>query len=132
MGQSVNGNGSYRPCRRSKSPQRSFEETIYLYEKYGRRTFGWVDPTFNAKCQWSDEWSDMMLKSKLVTGGGPKTIHTAWLRADGVIRDEKQGVLSKLVRAGLRQVMIGIERADNAGLNLLNKHNNRDFSGKVS
>jgi radical SAM superfamily enzyme YgiQ (UPF0313 family) len=46
------------------------------------------------------------------------------MRADGVLRDEKLGVLEKLVRAGLRQVMIGVERDDAAGLDSLGKHHN--------
>ena len=124
MGQSVNGNGRFRPCWRTKSPQRSFAEVQRLVRDFDRRTFGWVDPTFNARPEWSDEWSDLMLRSNLVTARGPKTVHTAWLRADGVVRDEKLGILEKLVRAGLRQVMIGIERDDDSGLACLHKTNN--------
>ncbi|MBN1766750.1 MAG: B12-binding domain-containing radical SAM protein, partial [Sedimentisphaerales bacterium] len=124
MGESVNGNGQVRPCWRTKSARRSFEEVQRLYHEFGRRTFGWVDPTFNVSSEWSDEWAELMLNSKLNTREGAATLHTAWLRADGVIRDEKLGVLEKLVRAGLRQVMIGIERDDPEGLVTLNKHNN--------
>ncbi|MCF7957055.1 MAG: B12-binding domain-containing radical SAM protein [Phycisphaerae bacterium] len=124
FGQTINGNGEFRSCWRTKSPQRSFDEVEYLYKRFGRRTFGWVDPTFNAFPDWSDQWAELMLGSDMVGAGGPKTVHTAWLRADGVVRDEKLGVLEKLVRAGLRQVMIGIERDDQGGLSQLNKHNN--------
>ncbi len=124
MGQSVNGNGQIRPCWRTKGAQRTFDEVIHLYHKFNRRTFGWVDPTFNVSAEWSDQWADLMLGSELCRADNPKTLHTAWLRADCVIRDEKQGVLKNLVRAGLRQVMIGVERDDQAGLETLNKHNN--------
>jgi len=124
MGQSVNGNGRFRPCWRTKSSQHSFEEVYRLVHDFNRRTFGWVDPTFNARPEWSDAWSDLMLRSPLVTARGAKTVHTAWLRADGVVRDEKLGILKKLVRAGLRQVMIGIERDDDSGLACLHKTNN--------
>ena len=66
-----------------------------------------------------------MLGSELMDGSGqPRTLHTAWVRADCVLRDEKLGILEKLVRAGVRQVMLGVERDDDAGLALLNKHNN--------
>ena len=66
-----------------------------------------------------------MLASYLVDARGrARTLHTAWLRADCVVRDEKLGILDKLVRAGLRQVMIGVERDDRDGLAVLNKHNN--------
>ena len=125
MGESVNGNGTCRPRHRTKGPQRSFEEVRRLYRDFGRRTFGWVDPTFNASPEWSDGWAEHMLASALVgPRGRARTLHTAWLRADGVVRDEKLGILDKLVRAGLRQVMIGVERDDDAGLGALNKHHN--------
>jgi radical SAM superfamily enzyme YgiQ (UPF0313 family) len=66
-----------------------------------------------------------MLRSDLAgPRGRARTLHTAWLRADGVVRDERLGVLGKLVRAGLKQVMIGVERDDSEGLDFLNKHNN--------
>jgi len=124
MGQSLNGNGRVAPRWRTKSPQRAFAEVHRLYHRYHRRTFGWVDPTFNVSPEWSDNWAELLLRSDLVSPQGPKTIHTAWLRADGVVRDEKHGVLAKLVRTGLRQVMIGIERDDDAGLAALGKHDN--------
>ena len=124
MGAHSNGSNTVKPYWRSKSPERSFTEVKRLYSQFGRRTFGWSDPTFNAYPEWSDGWSDLMLRSSLVDRKGPSTTHTAWLRADGVVRDERLGVLGKLVRAGLRQVMIGIERDDERGLALLNKHHN--------
>jgi anaerobic magnesium-protoporphyrin IX monomethyl ester cyclase len=125
MGESADGNGHVVPRYRTKSPGRSFEEVERLYRQFGRRTFGWVDPTFNASPEWSDGWAERMLGSDLVDARGrPRTLHTAWLRADGVLRDEKLGILAKLVRAGLRQVMIGVERDDAAGLDSLGKHHN--------
>ncbi len=111
MGRSIDGNGIYRPYYRSKSARRSFEEVRWLHERFGRRTFGWVDPTFNASPQWSDEWADLMLGSDLCGPRGRcRTLHTAWVRADCLVRDHELGVLRKLVRAGLRQVMVGVER----------------------
>jgi radical SAM superfamily enzyme YgiQ (UPF0313 family) len=125
MGEGLNGNGGVRPRYRTKTGRRSFDEVLRLYDRFGRRTFGWVDPTFNASPDWSDEWAEAMLRSKLVgPRGKAATLHTAWLRADCVVRDQRLGVLDKLVRAGLRQVMIGVERDDPAGLAALNKHNN--------
>ena len=56
--------------------------------------------------------------------GRARTLHTAWVRADGIVRDHKLGVMDKLVRAGLRQVMIGVERDDAEGLAVLGKHHN--------
>ncbi len=125
MGQRVGGNGQVKPCYRTQSSQRSFENVMRLYREFDRRTFGWVDPTFNVSPRWSDEFSERILGSELTDPRGrPRTLHTAWIRADCAVRDEKLGVLEKLVRAGLRQVMIGVERDDGAGLAALNKHNN--------
>ena len=125
MGASVNGNGQFRPCYRTQSGARSFETVRRLHRRFGRRTFGWVDPTFNVSPQWSDRWAELMLTSPLVDPRGrARTLHTAWVRADCVVRDHKLGILDKLVRAGLRQVMIGVERDDAPGLAALSKHNN--------
>ncbi len=125
MGRRVAGNGQVLPCYRTQSAARSFETVMRLYRRFGRRTFGWVDPTFNASEKWSDAWAELMLRSPLVgPRGRARTLHTAWLRADCVVRDEKLGILEKLVRAGLHQVMIGVERDDTAGLAELSKHNN--------
>ncbi|MBM4017965.1 MAG: B12-binding domain-containing radical SAM protein [Planctomycetes bacterium] len=123
MGEPADGNGTLRPRWRTKSPERGFEEVARLYRDFGRRTFGWVDPTFNASAGWSDRWADLVLRSDLVDARGrPRTLHTAWLRADCVVRDERLGVLGKLVRAGLRQVMIGVERDRPGDLAALGKH----------
>ncbi len=125
MGRSVDGNGHVRPCYRTKSPARSLAEVLRLAGEFGRRTFGWVDPTFNADPAWSAGFAHGVLASPLVDARGrARTLHTAWLRADGVVRDERLGILEPMVRAGLRQVMIGVERTDPAGLDYLGKHDN--------
>jgi anaerobic magnesium-protoporphyrin IX monomethyl ester cyclase len=125
MGACANGDEAVRPCYRSKSTARSFEEVRWLYHRFGRRTFGWVDPTFNVEPTWADGWAEAMLRSELVDARGrARTLHTAWVRADGLVRDHRLGVLDKLVRAGLRQVMIGVERDDPEGLASLGKHDN--------
>jgi anaerobic magnesium-protoporphyrin IX monomethyl ester cyclase len=117
--------GIVRPCYRTKSAGRSFEEVERLYREFDRRTFGWVDPTFNVSADWSDKWAEMMLRSRMMGADGrPRTLHTAWMRADYIVRDHKAGILEKLVRAGLRQAMIGVERDDPAGMALLGKHHN--------
>jgi anaerobic magnesium-protoporphyrin IX monomethyl ester cyclase len=125
MGAAANGDEAVRPCYRSKSAARSFEEVRSLYHRFARRTFGWVDPTFNVDPAWSDAWAEAMLRSDLTDARGrARTLHTAWVRADGIVRDHSSGVLDKLVRAGLRQVMIGVERDDAEGLAALGKHDN--------
>lgn len=125
MGEARGPAREVRPCYRTQSPERSFDTVLRLWREFGRRTFGWVDPTFNASPRWSDRWADLMLRSELMDArGAPRTLHTAWMRADCVVRDEKLGILEKLVRAGLRRVMIGVERDDAQGLVALNKHHN--------
>jgi len=125
MAATANGDGSLRPCYRTKSAGRGFQEVRWLFHQFGRRTFGWVDPTFNADPAWSDAWAEAMLGSELMDARGrARSLHTAWVRADCVVRDHTLGVMDKLVRAGLRQVMIGVERDDEEGLAQLGKHNN--------
>ena len=110
--------GSVRPRYRTKSPQRSIEEVQLLARTFGRRTFCWVDPTWNVDAAWTDEFCSLVLRS------GLRVQQTAWMRADCVVRDEENGVLEKQVRSGLRQAMIGVERIDAKGLSELGKHNN--------
>ena len=125
MGEPRGRSADVRPRYRTQSAERSFDNVLRLYREFGRRTFGWVDPTFNVSPLWSDRWADLMLRSALMdTRGRPRTLHTAWMRADCVVRDQKRGVLEKLVRAGVRQVMIGVERDDAPGLAALDKHHN--------
>lgn len=118
MGQpSRNGEG-VRPYYRSKSAGRCFEEVSMLVQDFGRYTFGWVDPTWNVDAKWTDEFCESLLRKNL------RIRQTAWLRADCVVRDERLGVLEKAVRAGLCQVMIGVERAEACSLKQLGKHDN--------
>jgi len=97
-----------RPCYRTKSAERSFEETKILTEKYGRKTLNWVDGTFNLDPEWSRKYFE------LLEAEGIKIQHTTWMRADCIIRDEKNGVLKKMVDNGLVQVVIGMERLDDS------------------
>ena len=111
-------NGSVSPCYRTKSPERSFEEVKWLATDYGRRTIHFVDPCFNVDPGWTDRFADLMLAS------GLQVQFTAWMRADFIVRDEELGVLKKLVRAGLVQAYIGIERINECELAYLDKHHN--------
>jgi radical SAM superfamily enzyme YgiQ (UPF0313 family) len=115
MGRQPEDSAHVKPGYRTLSPQRSFDTASRLYQDFDRRTFGRVDLTLNASPRWSDEWTDLMLRSKLVGRDGRlRALHTAWMRDDCALRDEKLGVLEKLVRAGLRQVIIGVGRVDGA------------------
>ena len=118
MGKLSEDGRTIKPYYRSKSPERCLEEVKSLVRDFGRYTFGWVDPTWNANPNWTDRFCDLLLKHNI------KIRQTAWLRADYVVRDEKLGILEKAVKAGLCQVMIGVERPDEPGLGDLNKHSN--------
>ena len=118
MGQPSENSQMVNPYYRSKSPDRCFNEVVKLVKDFNRHTFGWVDPTWNVDPDWTDKFCGLLLKHNI------KIRQTAWLRADYLVRDEKLGVLEKAVRAGLCQVMIGVERTDKAGLKYLDKHSN--------
>jgi len=118
MGQPSENGQNVTPYYRSKSPDRCFEEVVKLIRDFDRHTFGWVDPTWNVDPDWTDKFCGLLLKNNI------KIRQTAWLRADYIVRDEELGVLEKAVRAGLCQVMIGVERTDEANLKGLNKHSN--------
>jgi len=108
---------------RTKSPERSFEELELLYRRYDRQAFVWVDESWNISAEWSDRFADLILASNM------KPRWMAFFRADGVVRDEKLGILEKLVRAGLRHVLIGVERAEDSTLEDMNK---RFYQGGVA
>ena len=118
MGKVSKDGQTIKPYYRSKSPARCLEEVIKLVRDFDRYTFGWVDPTWNIDPKWTDRFCSLLLKHNI------KIRQTAWIRADCVVRDEGLGVLEKAVRAGLCQVMIGVERPDERDLNDLNKHSN--------
>ncbi len=126
MGKRSGDGMTIKPYYRTKSPERSLEEVARLVRDFDRFTFGWVDPTWNADPKWTDEFCAALLKRNI------KIRQTAWLRADCVVRDEELGVLEKAVRAGLCQVMLGVERPDEPGLKELNKHaNGPDITAKA-
>lgn len=93
------------PKYRSKSVERTLEEVDVVYRKYNRRYIIWADPTFNVDPKWTNEFCEKLLKRNY------KDLHWwAFLRADFVLRDERLGILEKMVRAGLVHPLIGIER----------------------
>lgn len=118
MGEPSEDGQTIKPYYRSKSPERSLEEAMRLVRNFDRYTFGWVDPTWNVDPEWTDRFCGLLLKHNI------KVRQTAWLRADYVVRDEQLGILEKAVRAGLCQVMIGVERVDVPSLKGLSKHSN--------
>lgn len=117
------GNAQLRPRWRSKSVSRVFEEIELLYYKYGKRGYVWVDESWNIDPKFNDEFAETMLRS------GMKTKWFAFMRADCIVRDEKKGILEKLVRSGLSHILIGVERAEDDTLSMLDK---RFYTGGVA
>ncbi len=117
------GNAQLSPRWRSKSMERTFEEIELLYYKYGKRSYVWVDESWNIDPRFNDSFAERMIKS------GMKTRWFAFMRADCIVRDEKKGILEKLVRAGLAHILIGVERAEDDTLTSLDK---RFYTGGVA
>jgi anaerobic magnesium-protoporphyrin IX monomethyl ester cyclase len=109
------GKAHLSPRWRSKSVGRVMEEIEELYHRHGKRSYVWVDESWNIDPRFNDAFADAMLKS------GMKTRWFAFMRADCIVRDEKKGILEKLVRAGLSHILIGVERAEDDGLSSLDK-----------
>ena len=103
------------PHLRVKSPHRLIEEVRMLVRHHGRRYLGWVDPCFNAHPTVPGQLAELLLRENLPIG------QSAWMRADALLRDAASGALEACVRAGLNEVYLGIERADDAGLRSLGK-----------
>jgi anaerobic magnesium-protoporphyrin IX monomethyl ester cyclase len=98
------------PRWRSKSVKRTVEEVELLATKYGKKTLIFTDPTFNVDPKWSAAFADALIEKNLGVQ------YMAFVRADYLLRDEKLGVLEKLVKSGLSHVCIGVERDENATL----------------
>lgn len=111
-------NGDCIPHYRLKSPERVMEEIRLLVKKYNRKYLCWVDPTFNGNSKSQEQLAEYLLKENF------KINFNAWIRADGVVRDEQNGTLEKIVSAGLNEVFIGIENTNSENIEFLNKHNN--------
>lgn len=104
------------PRYRTKSVARTLEEVDLIYNKYNRRYIIWADPTFNLDSNWTNEFCDGLLKRNY------KDLYWwAFLRADCLLRDEKLGILDKMVRGGLIHPLIGVERGCTEDLRKLHK-----------
>lgn len=117
------GNAQLSPRWRSKSVDRVMAEIEELYHRYGKRSYVWVDESWNIDPRFNDQFAERMIRS------GMKTKWFAFMRADCIVRDEKKGILEKLVRAGLSHILIGVERAEDDTLSLLDK---RFYTGGVA
>ncbi len=119
----ADGNERLSPRWRTKSPERMMEEVELLYYKHGKRSYVWVDESWNINPRFNHEFCDAMIRS------GMKTKWFAFMRADSILRDEKRGILEEQVRAGLSHILIGVERAEDESLSSLDK---RFYGGGVA
>jgi anaerobic magnesium-protoporphyrin IX monomethyl ester cyclase len=101
-----NGRVKLIPRMRRKSVSHVMEEIDVLYNKFGIRYLFWVDGTWNFSTQWVDELASEILRK------GYKLGWWAFLRADLLLEQERQGVLEKVVRAGLSHTLFGGERPE--------------------
>ena len=117
------GNVKLSPRWRSKSVSRMMEEVELLYHKYGKRSYVWVDESWNIDPRFNYEFSQEMIRS------GMKTKWMTFMRADCILRDHKKGILRDQVEAGLSHILIGVERAEDDDLKDVDK---RFYQGGVA
>jgi anaerobic magnesium-protoporphyrin IX monomethyl ester cyclase len=110
-----NGRETLKPRWRTKSVARTIEEVRLLANGYNKRCLVFVDEYWNMDPAWSAAFADALIAEKL----GVEWF--AFMRADAVLRDEKLGVLEKLVRSGLTHVSIGVERVEHDELKKMGK-----------
>ncbi len=103
------------PRIRHKSVERTLEEIDLLYNKYHIRYLFWVDGTWNFDTAWIDSLCSEIIKRNYKLGWW------AFVRADLLIEQEKQGILEKMVRAGLRHTLFGGERCTEEELKAIGK-----------
>ena len=100
---------------RTKSVEKVLEEVDILYHRYGVRYLFWVDATWNVNDNWLNTFCDEIIRRGYDLGWW------AFTRYDLLPRQHRNGTLKKMVQAGLRHVLVGVERQE-AGLDFLNKH----------
>jgi len=82
------------------------EEIDILYKQYDKKCLIFTDPTFNVDPGWSDEFAQLLISRRYSLDW------FAFMRADFILRDHKNGVMDKLVKSGLAHLCIGVERAE--------------------
>ncbi len=101
---------------RTKSPERMADEIEWLYRDFGIRYLFWVDATWNLDNDWLMAFCEEIFRRKIELDGW-----WAFVRADELIHNEEGGVLSAMVKAGLRHVLVGAEHDSQEVLDSLNK-----------
>jgi anaerobic magnesium-protoporphyrin IX monomethyl ester cyclase len=109
------GSQELQPRWRTRSAERVMEEVECLYYRHGKRSLVWVDESWNIDPGFESDFADLLLRKRM------NLTWFAFMRADGVVRDERLGILEKLVRAGLAHVLIGVERLEDESLDAFGK-----------
>ncbi|MCL4557695.1 MAG: B12-binding domain-containing radical SAM protein [Deltaproteobacteria bacterium] len=104
-----------KPRWRTKSVDKTIEEILLLYHRYNKKALVFVDDSWNIDPKWEDGFAGELIRQ------GLKLNWFAFMRADMLLRDEKLGVLERLVRSGMSHVCIGVERAENNELRQFGK-----------
>jgi len=104
------------PWFRSKSVAKVLEEVDILYNVHGVRYLFWVDATWNVDDNWLREFCQGIIERKYKLGWW------AFTRYDLLPRQHENGTLDLMVQAGLRHVLVGVERPQDDDLSWLNKH----------
>ncbi|MCK6519734.1 hypothetical protein L6R46_32325, partial [Myxococcota bacterium] len=74
------GHAVLQPRWRSKSVDRMMEEVELLYHRYGKRSYVWVDESWNIDPRFNDAFAEAMIRS------GMKSKWFAFMRADCIVR----------------------------------------------
>ena len=104
------------PKWRTKSVERTIEEIRILYHQYKKRFLIFVDDSWNIDQRWNEKFAEQLIKENIKLGW------FAFMRADLLLRDEKAGILKKLVNSGLSHISIGVERAEDNELRSIGKN----------
>lgn len=114
-----NAAGGYQltPYWRTKSVERTFEEIEIIYKKYHKKWLLFVDGSWNINAEYNEKFAEEMLRRKY------KIDWFSFMRADCILRDEKKGIMKKLVDSGLCHTLIGIERVEKEWLAEMKKGN---------
>jgi radical SAM superfamily enzyme YgiQ (UPF0313 family) len=100
-------------CWRGRSPENIIAEIDYLIEKYGTKSFYFVDPNFFGPGQAGRErvlrLAALLKERNLIFG------------MEGRVNDIREDTLGPLMEAGLREMLIGLESGRNESLKRLNK-----------
>ncbi len=112
----VNSEEILMPKWRTKSVKRTIEEIEHIKSRYGKNCFIFVDGSWNIDSEWNNEFAEEVIKRGLDINW------FAFMRIDCILRDEKLGIMKKLVKSGLSQICIGAEHCSDTVMGDFGKH----------